>query len=164
LLPDRVDPIDGHDDPDTVVGRLGGTPEAQADVGGCPILLTGVARAAGGYDVVPRVSPSPALGDDVVDVLGRTAAVLAFEVVSHEHGPAAERRPGPVRDLHEIVESNDAGGLDLEILRVEGDPIRMDDLGLALQREDERPTYSHDAERLVRRIQDKRSSQSALSI
>jgi hypothetical protein len=87
LLPLRVDVVDRDDDPDGIVGLGGGTAEPQAHGLRGPVLLTGIARAARGHHVVPRVTPSPALGDDVIDVLGLAPAVLALEVVPYEDGP-----------------------------------------------------------------------------
>jgi hypothetical protein len=107
---------------------------------------------------------SPALGDHVVDVLGRTAAVLALEVVPDEDGPAGQRGPGPVRHLHEVIEPDDARSLHRDVLGMEGVAVRVDDLGLAFQREDQGSAYTNHAERLIGSVQDKSSPQGALSI
>ena len=44
------------------------------------------------------------------------------------------------------------------------DPVRVDDLGFALQREDQRPANPYNAERLIGSIENQCSSQGALSI
>ncbi len=91
LVPLGVDAVDRDDDPHALVWRLRGGAQVQADVLGAAVLLACVARAAGSDDVVPRVGAAAALGHDVIDVLGRTAAVLARRRL------AATATPGPGR-------------------------------------------------------------------
>lgn len=164
LLPQRVDPVDGYDDPDALVGRRGRPAELEADVGRRPVLLPGVTRAARGYHVVPRVGPSPASGNDVVHILGLRSAVLALEVVPDEDRPPRQRRARSERDLHEVVEPDDRRRSDLDPLGMEDLAVVVDDLGFAFQGEDYRPPDGDHAQRLVRRIQDQRTSQSAASL
>lgn len=164
LLPGGIDAVDGDDDPDAVVGRLGGMAEAEADVGGAAVLLAGVTGPARGDDVVPGMAAAAALGDDVVDVLGGAPAVLALELVPNEHGAARERRPGAVGHLHEVVETDDAGPGNAEGLGAEHDPVGVKDVGLAFQGKDERPPHGHNAQRLVRSVENQRSSQGMRSI
>src|SRR5439155_17312155 len=49
------------------------------------VLLVLVAPATRRHDVLPDVLPARGLRDDVVDVLGGVAAVLARPVISREH-------------------------------------------------------------------------------
>ena len=60
------------------LSRRGGRAQPHRRLGEHAVALAHVARAAGGDDVLPRVgSAAPAAGHDVVDALGRAAAVLA---------------------------------------------------------------------------------------
>src|SRR5918992_2577921 len=102
---------------------------------------------------------APASGNDVVDVFGRAAAVLALVGVPNEDSPPRQRCARPVRNLHEVVQADHAGGLDLEGLRTKHRPIGLEDLSLALESKHERTPHRDDAQRLVRRIQYQGSSQ-----
>ena len=96
----------------------------------------------------------PALGDDVVHVLRAPSAVLTFEVVPNEDRAARQRSARPIRHLHEVVESNDAGSGELQALGAEHVPIGMEHLGLAFEGEDERPPDRDDTQRLIRGVED----------
>ncbi len=138
--------------------------QTEPHIGGTPVLLASVAGSASRNDVVPGMGTTAALGDDVIDVLGRTAAVLALVVVPHENRPPGERSPGAVRDLHEVVESHDTGSSHLEVFRAEDVSVGMYHLSLAFQGKDQRPPDRNDAQRLVRGVEDQRSPQSEMSI
>src|SRR5205823_9877454 len=69
--------------PRQLLGRGRLAAQGQADLVEEPVFLLGVARPAGGHHVLPDVLTAAAAGNDVVDVLGMGAAVLAAR--SEEH-------------------------------------------------------------------------------
>jgi hypothetical protein len=164
LLPYRVNPVHGDHDPNAVVRRLGGITQTEPHIGGTPVLLAGIARSASRNHVVPGMCPSPALGDDVIDVLGGASAVLAFVVIAYEHGPTRQRCPGAVGNLDEVVEPDDTRGPHLQMLGSEHVTVRVDDFSFAFQGKDQCPPDRNNAQRLVRGVEDQRSPQSQMSI
>lgn len=106
----------------------------------------------------------PALGNDVIDVFGGPAAVLALEVIAHEDRSPGQRRARAIGHFYEVVKPDDAGGCEGQLFRVEDVTVGMDDLGFPLKREYDCPPYRHNAQGLVGRVQNQRSSQLAKSI
>src|SRR5437763_8995060 len=155
-LPVGVHRADGHDDPRELLGRRGRAAQGEADLVEEAVLLLGVARPAGGDDVLPDVLATPAAGDDVVDVLGRRTAVLAAVAVASEDSPAVQRGAGAERHLDEVGQADHRG-------HGEGGPLGVqllvggvEDLGLLLQDEDDGAPHGHNAEGLVGRVQHQR--------
>src|SRR5680860_15150 len=164
LNPLRVDPLDRNHDPNTIVGPAGRVAQPHAYLRRVAVLLARVALPARRYDVVPRVAAAAALGDDVVDVLGLTPAVLALERVPHQHRPPGQGRPAPVGNLDEVVQAHDAGGLEGETLRAKDVAVRVQHLGLSFEGKNQRPPVWNHAQRLVGSVENERSSQGPSSI
>lgn len=72
-----------------------------------PAALANVAASTGSHHIVPGIEPTTRLGDDVVDALGRPAAVLAGVLVSAEHRPPGNRDTALVRHVHESRQLHD---------------------------------------------------------
>jgi hypothetical protein len=161
LLPLGVDTIDRDHDPNALMRGLGRVLETKAHLRHAAVLFAGVTGAAGSDDVVPGVRAPATTRDHMVDILGRSAAILAAVVVSHENRPPREGRSGPKGHLHEVIEADDTGRGDGQGLRVENLPVRMHDLGFAIEGEHQCPPDWNDAQRLVRGVEYKRSAQGA---
>ncbi len=143
---------------EAIRGRLRRSREAETGVLERPVLLPGVAAAARGDDVVPRVRPTARSRDHVIEVLRRRTAVLTTPIVASEDGSPRQRRRGSIRHADEVAQPQDRRSVHLDPLGAEPLTVRDDDLGLLLQHEDDRPPRRDDCERLVRRVEHQSSS------
>src|SRR5437867_7051408 len=73
------------------------------------VHLLRVAAAARGDHVLPDVQTPARTRDDVVEVLGAPAAVLAGPAIASEDGPAREGRVGAEGDVDEAPQPHDRG-------------------------------------------------------
>ena len=113
------------------------------------VALAHVARAARGHHVLPRVLAAAAARDDVVDALGRAAAVLAAVAVAGEDAAPVERRPAPVRHLHEVAQADHRRHRHGEVLGVERLAGVVEHVGLVVEHEHGGAAAGHHAQRLV---------------
>jgi len=157
-LPFRIQAAEGQSEP--VGRRERPAKEAKPRVLRPAVLLLRVAPATRRDDVLPTVLTTTRPRDDVIEVLGRRAAVLAGPRVPGENGAPGEWGLGPVRDPDEVPEPEYRWSFDLVPLGTEDHAIGDDDLRLLLQDEHHRPPGGHDCQRLVGRVEYERSSHS----
>jgi hypothetical protein len=151
---------------EAVGGRERPTRQTKTCVLGPTVLLSGIAPSARRNDVVPAVRAALGPRDDVIEVLGRTAAVLAGPRVAGEESATGQRGVRPERHVHEMAQTDDRWRLDLVSLGAKYHPVRYEHLGLVLQDEDDCPPGRDHCKRLMRRVEYERSShgQGAASI
>jgi hypothetical protein len=93
----------------------------------------------------------------MVDVLGLGAAVLAAVAVTSKYRPPVEGNVGLVRDAHKVSEAHNRWLVDADAGRMEHMARPGQQLSLCLEHEQQRSSGGHNAERLVRSIQDEGS-------
>jgi hypothetical protein len=124
-----------------------------------PVLLRGVAPPTCSDDVLPRVRPTAAAGNDVIDVLGLGSAVLAAVTVASKNGSASDRDPSLAGNLHIVGEADDRGLREGHTDRTELVCRRMEDLGFVAEDKDERTTRRHDTDWFIGRVEHECSSE-----
>ncbi len=139
-------------------GRRGRGAKDHPDLVREPVLLAGVAPAAGRDHVLPRVETPPAPRDHVVEVLGRRAAVLAARTVPSEDGAAVDRDPVVARHL-DVAHQTDHRGLgQAEAFRPEEPLGGVHELRFGVEHQQHRPARRDDAEGLEGRVEHQRTS------
>lgn len=83
------------------------TSEIEPCLGRCATALLRVATPACGDDIRPGVLAALGPWNDVIEILGLMAAVLASVAVTLEDGPSVDRDPPLIRNPHVSSESHD---------------------------------------------------------
>jgi hypothetical protein len=92
----------------------------------------------------------------VVEVLGRTAAVLAAMSIPREHGPARERGGRTEWHADEVHEADDRRNGHRPAFRAKFGAVAVDDLGLLLEDQYDGAAGRHDAQRLETGVEQER--------
>ena len=140
-------------------GCTGGVAQAPAELGEQPVALAMVAAGARGDHVRPDVQPAARARPDVVDGVGPHPAVRAQRAPSRSS--TARRVSGTSRRYGTRTkrdEPHHSGHLDGRPRGVHDRVAGLDDDGLLGQDEDDGAPQRHDAQRLVRRVEDERSA------
>jgi hypothetical protein len=121
------------------------------------VLFSGVAPSARRYHVLPGVRPTFTARDDVIEVLGGTAAVLASGAVSSEHGTTVHGYPILPRDIDIADEPDHRWFGHRYVLGPEESIGGVDQFGLGIQDEEDRSPGGDDPQRLEGGIEDQGS-------
>jgi len=121
------------------------------------IALATVAASAGSNDIFPRVRATTTARNNMVDAFRSSIAVLTTPTIAHKHGTSTHCHSGKVRHFNEVKQTHDRRLGESNLLGVKHTISGEKRLRLLIEREEERPTSRHNAERLVTRIEDKRS-------
>lgn len=142
--------------PEVALGRPGLEGERPPQLIEQLISLREVVLLAGGDDIRPFMTTTAALGDHVIDGVGRGGAVGASTAVPPEHGPTGERRgPRPSRDLDHVEQTDNRRHLYNESGRAHHRRFwtKCDRLGATSQHQDDRPAIRDEGKGLIGRVE-----------
>ena len=130
-------------------------PEDETGLGRRPAAFSGVAPPTGRNNIVPAVFAALHLGDNVVNILGRGAAVLTAVVIPHEYRSAGDRYRSCIRHRHISTESDDRWHIKYTGRRVPRQTQRSNKIRTLSQQKHNSPSCGDHRQRLVARIEDK---------
>jgi len=122
------------------------------------VLLAGVATATAGHHVVPAVCPSSTARNDVIDVLGLCAAVLAPMTVASEDRSTGHSHASLMRNPDVIDQPNDGRFGKPGPSRVKVVTRPVDENRLVGKNENESTSRGDDRQRLERSVQHGRAA------
>src|SRR3989442_8620929 len=138
------------------VRLMWGAERMHTDFLGQQVPFAGVAARAGGEDVRPGVRAAAGEGHEMIarqtltlpQLLLRAAAELAAVVVASKQECIGDLTAEAARDVHEANQANDGGPWDRHSLTVDRRSLGLDDLGLAIDQQAQRPAHPQQWQRL----------------
>ena len=158
------DGSESDEHPPVSPGGMGPVGERHRGLRRGSISFAGVARPAGGNDVLPGVVATSRSRNHVVEVLRPSSAILAPVPIPGEHRSAVERDPAVKRNSDVPAQSDDGGDRDQEVFRCPGFVSGVDELGLPVDQQYHRAARRHHREWLVRGVQHQCSSHGVATI
>ena len=149
--------IHGHGDPGRFSRRMRRSCQWHSCLFGGAITLAEIAGSTRSGHVLPHMHTPSRTGHDVIDTVGGGTAVLASVAVA-SHDSATRQSSSPViRHSHHVTQTNDERRRQCKSFGPHVRAIVFDEVGLVGENEASCSPHRHDAQRLVRGVENERA-------